>query len=1331
MSQLKKLTENFFWVFVSLLTSFLLVFPSSLAQAADIEAVTDSTDGSSGFSIRNSASVEQAHIDSIGNIAARGCIRIDSGLVECSETEGLVVDGNIGLGTVNPLGKLQVVGGLARFGLGGTVDFAAGTGDVYVQNDMEVDNNFFGNRVLVGSNVGIGTTSPQAALQLAGGDALIGTGTFNNSTGSSDLYVTGNFEVDGTLYGDGSGITGLAAAGGWNDSGVFVYNSTSTDRVGIGTNSPASLLSVGSASQFQVNVSGAVTATTGIASSGGYVQSGSTANTLTGTTTFSGATGIVATGNVGLGTTAPVAGLAVMNGNVGVGTWSPVSLLEVRGGTGSRFWTGAGTNTNANGAGELYVEGDLEVDGIIYGDGSGLTSLPSGVAAGGWTDGGTNIYTTLTTDTVGIGTTTPNAASFEIVRQGTTAPFKISSTGTGSGNFVVVTSAGNVGIGTSTPAGALAVLNGNVGIGTVSPISSLQVIGTVTATNFVGNGSGLTGLAAGATITDADNNTRVQAEESANEDYIRLDTAGTERMVINPSGNVGISTANPANLLAVGPTSQFQVNSTGAIAASTGIATSGGYTQSGTGANTLTGTTTFSNATTAAVFSTGNVGIGTTLTTVALLNVNGEVYAAGPVGIGTFTPTGMVDIRQDEVRIWTGAGTNTNATAAGELYVEGDLEVDGTLYGDGSGLTSLPSGVAAGGWTDGGTNVYNTTTSDNVGIGTTTPTSTLEIVKTAAGTAPLMVSSTATGDGNLLLITSDGNTGIGTTTPVGGLTVMNGNAGIGTWSPTAKLQVIGSILATSFVGDGSGITGLAAAGGWNDSGVFVYNSTSTDRVGIGTNSPASLLSVGSASQFQVNVSGAVTATTGIASSGGYVQSGSTANTLTGTTTFSGATGIVATGNVGLGTTAPVAGLAVMNGNVGVGTWSPVSLLEVRGGTGSRFWTGAGTNTNANGAGELYVEGDLEVDGIIYGDGSGLTSLPSGVAAGGWTDGGTNIYTTLTTDTVGIGTTTPNAASFEIVRQGTTAPFKISSTGTGSGNFVVVTSAGNVGIGTSTPAGALAVLNGNVGIGTVSPISSLQVIGTVTATNFVGNGSGLTGLAAGATITDADNNTRVQTEESANEDYIRLDTAGTERMVINPSGNVGISTANPANLFAVGPTSQFQVNNTGAIAASTGIATSGGYTQSGTDANTLTGTTTFSNATTAAVFSTGNVGIGTTSATVALLNVNGEVYAAGPVGIGTFTPTGMVDIRQDEVRIWTGAGTNTNATAAGELYVEGDLEVDGTLYGDGSGLTSLPSGVAAGGWTDGGTNVYNTATSDNVGIGTTTPTVKLQVVGTVN
>src|SRR5262249_38743943 len=73
-------------------------------------------------------------------------------------------------------------------------------------------------------------------------------------------------------------------------------------------------------------------------------------------------------------------------------------------------------------------------------------------------------------------------------------------------------------------------------------------------------------------------------------------------------------------------------------------------------------------------------------------------------------------VRGDEVRIWTGAGTDTNATSAGELYVEGDLEVDGTVYmGSCSG-----AGCAGGtpGWTDGGTTVALVTLTDQVGIGT-------------------------------------------------------------------------------------------------------------------------------------------------------------------------------------------------------------------------------------------------------------------------------------------------------------------------------------------------------------------------------------------------------------------------------------------------------------------------------------------------------------------------------------------------------------------------------------------------------------------------------------
>lgn len=83
------------------------------------------------------------------------------------------------------------------------------------------------------------------------------------------------------------------------------------------------------------------------------------------------------------------------------------------------------------------------------------------------------------------------------------------------------------------------------------------------------------------------------------------------------------------------------------------------------------------------------------------------------------------------------------------------------------------SGVASSGWVDGGTNVYNSTTTDTVGIGTTNASGSLEIVKQGS-TAPLMVSATATGDGNYLLVNSSGNVGIGTTLPISALDMGTG-----------------------------------------------------------------------------------------------------------------------------------------------------------------------------------------------------------------------------------------------------------------------------------------------------------------------------------------------------------------------------------------------------------------------------------------------------------------------------------------------------------------------------------------------------------------------------
>ena len=60
---------------------------------------------------------------------------------------------------------------------------------------------------------------------------------------------------------------------------------------------------------------------------------------------------------------------------------------------------------------------------------------------------------------------------------------------------------------------------------------------------------------ASATFEDADGDTKVQVEESTDEDKIRFDTAGSERMVIDNSGNVGIGNTSPGNALTVGSTS--------------------------------------------------------------------------------------------------------------------------------------------------------------------------------------------------------------------------------------------------------------------------------------------------------------------------------------------------------------------------------------------------------------------------------------------------------------------------------------------------------------------------------------------------------------------------------------------------------------------------------------------------------------------------------------------------------------------------------------------------------------------------------------------------------
>jgi hypothetical protein len=66
-------------------------------------------------------------------------------------------------------------------------------------------------------------------------------------------------------------------------------------------------------------------------------------------------------------------------------------------------------------------------------------------------------------------------------------------------------------------------------------------------------------------MADADGDTQIQLEESADEDKIRFDTAGSERMIIDNAGLVGIGTSSPAAELHVYGTTnpEIRVQETG------------------------------------------------------------------------------------------------------------------------------------------------------------------------------------------------------------------------------------------------------------------------------------------------------------------------------------------------------------------------------------------------------------------------------------------------------------------------------------------------------------------------------------------------------------------------------------------------------------------------------------------------------------------------------------------------------------------------------------------------------------------------------------------------
>ncbi len=333
--------------------------------------------------------------------------------------------------------------------IGGQIDFYTQGADALTPR-MTIDN----------INVGIGSTAPQAKLE-------VGTATSIVAGSIPAAAINGNLVVDGKIYGDGSGLTGVAGSiSGLTATRVPVASGASTlvdsviyevgGNIGIGTVNPGQKLEVNgniklsdqTLSPDSVTFDSTTSLGLRLANSLGYISltplGSSWAHIYTDRNNFIFNRTVVsqvgfASYNTldlnlltGLGGTARTRmTILETSGNVGVGTTVPVAKLHIgAGGTAPDVMSITGD--------DAYIKGNLEVDGKIYGDGSELTGLAGGLV---WSE----VTGTSASMSVGNGYIVNNAGLVTLTLPATASVGTIVSVvGKGAGGWLIAQNASGV-----------------------------------------------------------------------------------------------------------------------------------------------------------------------------------------------------------------------------------------------------------------------------------------------------------------------------------------------------------------------------------------------------------------------------------------------------------------------------------------------------------------------------------------------------------------------------------------------------------------------------------------------------------------------------------------------------------------------------------------------------------------------------------------------------------------------------------------------------------------------------------------------------------------------